>query len=143
MSGKNTYRDIQASLVRFCRDFGDQHGLDFVNLDASTNAEQWPEADFIGIGELNVELREIDEVTLSFAISTTNDAHLLKMSELINLLVNELLPGAPLMVYDAVTGMIKSALYVTNGVKIGSTIDTKTQPIQPVMVRLLSNPQPG
>jgi hypothetical protein len=139
MIRQNIYRDIQASLIRFSRDFGDLHGLDFVNLDASTNAEDWPAGDFIGIGELNVEILDFDEVSLSFAISTKDDSNLLKMSDLINKLVNEVMPGAAIPVLDADNGERKSSLYVTSGVKIGTVMDTDIQPLQPVIVHLISD----
>jgi hypothetical protein len=139
MTRQNIYRDIQASLIRFSRDFGDLHGLDFVNLDASTNAEDWPAGDFIGIGELNVEVFEWDEISLSFAISTKDDSNLLKMSDLINKLANEVMPGSSIPVLDAENGVKKASMLVTNGVKIGTVMDTDFQPLQPIIVHLISD----
>lgn len=139
MSKKNVYRDIQASLIRFCRDFGDLHNLGFVNLDAHTEPETWPDQDFIGIGELNVDISDTDEVTLSFAMSTKDDAYLLRMSELINHLLNELLPGSSIPLLDAETGEQFALLMITDGVRVGPPLKTESQPLQPIMVRMLSN----
>lgn len=144
MSRKNFYRNVQASLIRFCRDFADEmtpHGfsLGFLNLDAHADDTTWPDGDFIGMGELNVDVMEQDEVMVSFAIATDNDSNLLRMSELINELANRLLPNSQIKVYDAETGAVVSSLFVTNGVRIGTPIRTKSQPLQPITLRLLSD----
>lgn len=139
MPRTNIYRDIQVSLIRFCRDFGDVHSLGFVNLDAHADAASWPEGDFIGVGELNVDISHTDEVMVSFAISTKDDANLLRMSELINHLLNEVLPGACLPIYNATTGDEIGKFFVADGVRVGAPMQTESQPLQPIMLRLLSD----
>lgn len=139
MSKYNIYRDIQVSLIRFCKDFGDPRGLSFLNLDAHTEGHTWPEGDLIGFGELNITMDATDEVMVSFAIGTEGDPNLLRMSELVNELANLLIPGENIPVLDAETGLRKSWLFVAGGVRIGSPIDTKSQSLQPIMVRLLGD----
>lgn len=143
---ENTYRDVQASLMRFCRDFADEmvlegYSLGFVNLDAHADENAWPEGDFIGMGEFNLNIEETDEIMVSFVIATDDDANLLKMSDLINRLVNQVLPLTQLKVYDADTGEVISSLFVQNGVRVGAPLRTKSQPLQPVMLRLLGDHQ--
>lgn len=139
MPKTNTYRDIQASLMRFCKEFAEEFGLEFVNLDAHTDESQWPEGDFIGMGELSMNIMETDEVMVSFAISTRDDVNLFRMGELINLLVDRLMPNSSITVYDAISGYGKFNLFVTEGTRVEAPFSTKTQPIQAVTVRLLGD----
>ena len=130
--------------MRFCPDFADEmalegHTLGFVNMDAHTDEEKWPAGDFVGMGELNIDIQETDEVLLSFAIATKSDTNLFRMAELINELANRLMPNCSIPVYDSQTGTVISNLFVTNGVRIGAPMDTKTRALQPIMVRLLGD----
>lgn len=139
MPSPNMYRNYQTSLIRFCRDFGDAYSLGFVNMDAHADATQWPEGDFIGLGEFNVVFGQPDEVMLAFAISTKGDSNLLRMSDLTNALVDLVLPTSRLPLYDADTGQQIAGMTVAEGVKVGAPLPTESQPVQPIMLRLLSD----
>lgn len=144
MKKLNIYRDVQASLLRFCQEFRANMGpkgfeLGFINLDAHADHASWPDGDFIGMGELTVDLMSIDEVQVAFAIATASDPNLLRMSQLVNELTNFLLPGSAIVVLDAVTGIPRCNLVVTEGVRIGAPLPTKSQPMTPIMVNLLAD----
>jgi hypothetical protein len=136
---QNIYRDLQASMIRFCRDFGDSYSLGFVNLDAHADASSWPEGDFIGMGEFTVDVSQTDEILVTLAISTKDDMNLLRMSEIVNDLLNQVMPNSCLPLYDSVTGETLGNLFVADGVRVGATLPTETQPLQPIMLRLLSD----
>ena len=140
----NHYADIRASLLRFCSDFKEAmalegYSLTATNLDDFTDESQWPEGDFIGLAELNIDISENYEAQLMFVISTDLDKNLFRMSELIKRLLDRVLPNSSIAVYDAETGEAVGNLFVANGVRVGSPLPTKTQPMQPVALRLLSD----
>jgi len=139
MPHPNIYRSYHTSLIRFCRDFADAHGIGFVNMDAHADASSWPEGDFIGLGEFNVVFGQPDEVMLALAISTKDDLNLLRMAELTTALVDLVLPTSCIDLYDAVSGDVIASLTVAEGVKVGAPLPTESQPVQPVMLRLLSD----
>lgn len=141
----NHYANLQASLLRFCSDFKDDmltegFRLDTVNLDAHTDPEKWPEKDFIGVGEFTMEYdgRNV-MLTAAFAVSTVADTNLFRMSELINHLVNRLEPMMSFPIYGARTGAEVGKIMILDGTRVGAPLETKSQPIQPVMVRMVTD----
>lgn len=141
---KNHWRNIHASLLRFCSDMQDElrlSGFDvqIVNLDDFTDESQWPEGDFLGISNVHVEIFETYEVKLMFAISTTSDRNMFRMAKIAEVLLERLIPNENIPVYDATTGAQIGWFFVQNGVSIGAPVVTKTQPVRPIMVRLLSD----
>jgi len=145
MSGYNHFRNIRASLLRFCSDFKEAMALEgetlvAVNLDDFTDESQWPkDQDFIGLSELHMDIEEFYSVQCMLAVSTAHDKNLDRMTKLMHHLLDRVLPNSCIPVYDADTGDEVGALFVGNGVRVGSPLPTKTQPIQPVALRLLSN----
>lgn len=136
---RNYHPDIEASLLRFCADFAAEFNLETLYLDAHTDEAQWPNADFIGLGELNQDITEFFEGQCVIALSTVNDTNLQRMRELMDPLVTRLLPKSSLPVYDKDTGVILGNLFVLNGVRVGAPVQTKTQPIRPVMISFVSD----
>lgn len=139
MTNLHIYRNIHTSLLRFCADFAGEHNLTPVNLDAFINEDDWPQTDFIGVSNISVDVEETPTVYCIFALSTHQDANLMRMATLMNHLANRLLPNSCLPVYDAETGIIVSSLYVAKGVRIDPPVAGKVQPIQPIIVRLLGD----
>ncbi|MCG7628994.1 hypothetical protein MHM88_14375 [Epibacterium sp. MM17-32] len=134
------YQNIQSSLLRFCADFAEANpGLGTVNLDAHTDEAQWPEGDFIGLGELNVDVAETYAGQCMFGLSTLNDTNLFRMGQLMQKLSGFLLPNKNIPVYNAQTGMEIGKLFVLQGTRIGAPLPTKTQPIQPIAIRFESD----
>lgn len=141
---KNHWRNIHASLLRFCTDMRDQLNLEgfnikVVNLDDFTDESQWPEGDFIGISNVHVEIFETYEVKLMFAVSTSSDKNMFRMAKIAEVMLERLIPNENIPIYDASTGVQIGLFFVQNGVSIGAPVVTKTQPVRPIMVRLLTD----
>ena len=131
---KNHYPHIEASLLRFCANFGRAHGLAPLNMDAFTDEAQWPEGDFIGFGELNIDITEFYDGQCAFMVSTVNDTNLFRMRDLTSKLLDLVLPNSSIPVVHATSGIELGSLFVKSGVRVGAPVATKTQPIKPVML---------
>jgi hypothetical protein len=130
------YHNIQSSLLRFCVDFAETRpGLGTVNLDAHTDEAHWPDSDFIGLGELNVDIEETYSGQCMFGLSTQNDTNLFRMGALMKDLSAFLLPNENIPVYDAETGIQVGLIFILNGTRVGAPLPTKTHPIQPIAIR--------
>lgn len=142
MNRINIYKDIYASLIKFCQDVIQAtaaEGWDFqyLNLDAHASDSEWPQGDFIGTSDVKIDVDEFDTVILAFVVGTENDTNLFRLSEVVNYMVNLLLPGKSIPVYDSQTGILRANLMSADGLRIGSTSPTEKQTVQPIMVRLL------
>lgn len=141
----NEYRDTFASVLRFCRDFSDEmksHGFDLevINFDAASSPQMWPNKDVVGVAEFNLELNDgTIEVQTIFAVSTIEDTNNFRMNEIVNYLLNSLLPGSAIKLYDAQTGKLRGRLAIRNGTRAASPSAMKTRAVQPIMVSLLSD----
>tara|TARA_R110002072_G_scaffold23791_6_gene81603 strand:+ start:2470 stop:2904 length:435 start_codon:yes stop_codon:yes gene_type:complete len=137
---KNPFRDIEASLMRFAAEFASEHSITAVNLDAHATPTEWPSENFIGLSEMMIDLGE-NEITstLAFVISTRDDTNLYEMSQLVNHLVNKLMIGNRIRVYDAAAGTPKGHLISYKMVRAGRVLNTETQPARPVFVNLISD----
>ena len=140
----DTYRNIHASLLRFCSDFAGEmtmagHPMQPVHLDSFINEDDWPKSDFIGVGQVTVEMDETPEVYCVFALSTNQDPNLMRMSRVMNHLSNRLMPNQSLNLLDSETGNPIGLLMVAKGTRVDPPITTRVQPIQPVYVRLLGD----
>lgn len=134
------YQNIQSSLLAFISRFTDDHPtLATVNLDAHTDEDSWPNQDFIGLGELHVDIEETYSGQCMFGLSTNGDPNLFRMGELMGHLSALLLPNKNIPVYDAQTGSALGQLYILQGTRISAPMRTKTQPIQPVAIRFESD----
>lgn len=141
----NEYRDSFASAIRFCRDFAEDmkafgFDLDVMNFDAADSPEMWPNKDVIGLAEFNLELDDgIILIQNIFAVSTIEDTNNFRLNEIMNQLLNRLLPGSAIKLYDAKSGKLRGLLAIRNGTRAASPIATKTRTVQPIMVSLLSD----
>ncbi len=137
---KNPYRDIQASLLRFAAEFANDNDLDAINLDAHATPSSWPERNFVGPSEMMIDFGENEiTVSLAYVISTRDDTNLFEMDRLVNLLVNKLVLGNKIMVFDAVAGTPKGHLITRGSLRAGTVLNTETQPARPVFVSLISD----
>ncbi len=141
----NEYRDTFASLIRFCQDFAlDMQGrgvnLKVMNLDAMNDPQEWPDQDVIGIAEFDFG---IDDGTLGvdmmIAVSTVEDTNNFRLNDVMNQLVNLLIPGRRINLYDGANGKLRGFLAVQNGTRVAPPMKAKTRAIQPIMVSLLSD----
>jgi len=133
------YHNIQSSLLRFCSQFrldmaAKGVSLETVNMDAHTDESEWPEGDFIGVGESEILIEETYSGSCFFALSTLDDTNLYRMGQLMKELSSRLLPNRSIPVYDTETGMQIGSIFVLQGTKIEAPMPTKTQPIQPILV---------
>ena len=139
------YRNIQTSLLRFCSDFATEmtnfgYDLTKVNLDAKATPQEWPKQSFIGVSDAQYDFDErMIEVTLAFVISTVDDENLFKMDELINRLLNKLMVGSRIRIYDAVNGAPLGHLVAANGMRVGTILNTESQSAKPIFIRLISD----
>lgn len=141
----NEYRDSFASLMRFCRDFADEmvgagYDLEVMNLDAAGGPSDWPKKDVIGVAEYTFTLNDGNiRVQNMFALSTVEDTNNFRLNDLMNRLVNKLIPGMRIKLLHATSGATRGFLVVTNGTRVTPPEPSKTRVIQPVMVSLLSD----
>lgn len=141
----NEYRDIEASILRFCHDFSvecTQFGLEceVVNLDAYANPKAWPEKDFVGPSELKMDLTDgVIYVTFAMVVSTRGDVNLSKMSQIVNRLVNKIPVSAKILILDAVSGAPRGHLVRNEGMRVDSVVQTESQPAKPVFISLVSD----
>lgn len=141
----NEYRDTLSSLLRFCKDFADElnlRGFDLqvLNLDAAGEPGTWPSSDVIGFGEFNFELDDgTIKVEAAIGVSTLGDDNNFRLDDIMNLLVNKLIPGSRIKLYNGSTGATRGLLVVRNGTQVLPPIKTETRPIRPIMVSLLSD----
>lgn len=141
----NEYRDIQASLLRFVKQFCLEQAtygfqLETLNLDASSNPTEWPEKDFIGLAEYQLDTDgQMTEVTVAFVVSTRTDPNLMRMAELTNRLMNRLVQPAKIGIVDEKTGASRGMLHVRGSTRAGVVQATESQPARPIMVRFRSD----
>lgn len=141
----NEYRDTFASLIRFCQDFafsmeGSGFSLKVMNLDAMNDPQEWPNQDVVGMAEFDFELDDgTIGVDMMIAISTVEDTNNFRLNDIMNRLVNLLIPGRRISLYDASNGKLRGFLAVQNGTRVAPPMKAKTRAIQPIMVSLLSD----
>ena len=136
----NEFRDTQSSLMKFAAEFAAPRGLLAINLDNFANPMEWPEGDFIAIAEFQMDIdHPFVMPALAFVISTKEDTNLFRMAELVNELLNELLPGKRIKMIDATSGVTRGWLSVLNQTRVGTVEQTDSQPARPIMVRFKSD----
>lgn len=141
MANNNVYRDISASLLRFASDFAAaQTNMTVVNMDAYASPTEWPQGDFVGLAEKQLDVDEsFVTASLAFVISTKGDKNLFRMDALIDELLDQLLPTRGMLILDALTGVTRGRLIVSNQTRVGPVIHTESQPARPIMVTLRSD----
>ena len=141
----NEYRDTFASLIRFCGEFAEEvkglgYDLEVMNLDAAGAPNEWPRKDVIGVAEFLLTLDDGNiVVTNMFVVSTVEDTNNFRLNDLLNRLLNKLIPGMRVKLVSANSGQTRGFLVVTNGTRVTPPEKTGTRAIQPIMVSLLSD----
>lgn len=141
----NEYRDSFASLMRFAKEFSDEmvgagYSLDVMNLDAAGGPSEWPKKDIIGVAEYTFTLDDGHiRVQTMFAVSTIEDTNNFRLNDIMNRLVNKLVPNMRIKLLNATSGATRGFLVVTNGTRVTPPEPSKTRVIQPIMVSLLSD----
>lgn len=141
----NEYRDTFASLIRFCGDFADEvkgvgYDLEVMNLDAAGAPGEWPKKDVVGVAEYIFTLDDGNiAVSNMFVISTVEDTNNFRLNDMLNRLVNKLIPGMRIKLLNASSGQTRGYLSVTNGTRVTPPEKSGTRVVQPIMVGLLSD----
>jgi len=141
----NEYRDVHASILKFCTDFSAEmvpfgHVLSVENLDAFAEPNNWPNRDLIGPKEFHISIDEkVLRLETMIIISTINDRNLFRLAELVNYCLNHFLPGKALPLYDAVSGAKRGQLIVANGTEVVPPLAAEARTMQPIMVNLISD----
>lgn len=129
------YRDIHASLLRFCMDTSDQwfeNVPQFVNFDSAADEELLPKADLIGPLALSIMLDDhLINGTVQIGYSSWADTNLFRLVERMDALLELLKPTCQIPLYDA-TGAagVKGLLVVENGTRLMPVVVGKTRPVQ-------------
>lgn len=141
----NEYRDIEASILRFSSDLANEltqfgTSVEIVNLDAYANPAAWPEGDFIGPSEMKIDLSDGQiYVTFALVVSTRDDVNLMRMSQIVNRVVNKLPVGARIPMLDAISGIPRGTLVRNDGMRVDSVVQTDSQPAKPIFITLVSD----
>lgn len=141
----NEYKDTFSSLLKFCRDFStdmESKGWNLAvhNFDAAGDPQAWPQQDVVGLSEFDFELDDgTIDVSAMFVLSTWDDPNGFRLADQMNQLVNRLLPGCPIKLYNASNGQARGLMIVKNGTRVAPPIDLTTRTAQGVMVNLVSD----
>lgn len=141
----NEYRDVHTSLLHFvasnCRELQTQ-GFDLtaLNLDAFANPTDWPAGDFLALSEFMMDTDgKTIEGASAIVVSTKDDMNLRRMAKLVNILLDQLLPGKSIPVLDSVSGALRGRIYMVGSTRVSSVVNTETQPAQPIFIRFRSD----
>jgi hypothetical protein len=137
------YRDLHASLLRFCVDFsqGCDPKPEFVNFDASGDENSLPKSDILGPLALSFELDEhILSGTVQLGFSTWDDTNLFRLVERVDAMLELLKPTSKLPIYDStnMTSDVKGWIVIENGIRVMPVIKGDTRPIQFIAVKFSS-----
>lgn len=141
----NEYKDTFSSLLKFCRDFAtDMQGkgwnLEVHNFDAAGDPQTWPQHDVVGLSEFDFELDDGSiEVSAMIVLSTWDDPNGFRLADQMNQLVNRLLPGCPVKLFNASSGATRGIMAVRNGTRVAPPIDLTVRTAQGVMINLISD----
>jgi len=141
----NEYRDTFSSLLAFCTEFAQEvkgvgFDLEVMNLDSAGAPAEWPNKDVIGLAEFTFTLDDGNIVVSNmFAVSTVEDTNNFRLNDIMNRLLNKLIPGRRIKLVNASSGVTRGFLVVTDGTRVTPPERSGTRAIQPVMVSLLSD----
>lgn len=146
---KNQYRAIQGSLLRHCVTASNQleaagfGPFSVINLDAFTDEKSWPEANFVGLAEFHLTMDDTYEGSVAIVLGLVEDTNLLQSAELIEVLLEDLLPNSSLPVLSISTAEEIGKLLIKGGVTVSPPYPSKTRPLLPIMFSFTSNLQTG
>jgi hypothetical protein len=133
------YKDLHASIMKFCSNFAVNSGATFVNFDNSWDEAELPEGDVCGYLGLSFELDDqFVSGTVQIGFSTKNDKNLFRLSNHIAELVELLRPTNKIRVYNADTGGDAGGMVIQNGTKVMPVSGSKSRPVQFIAVAFLT-----
>ena len=138
------YTNIQASLLRYCTDFLQNHNLndkfEVFDFDSHSSINDMPsDKDVIGIGEFSLQEDEKNYyATLYFSVSTTSDdANLKRLRPVVDQLFSQLKVGEALCpIINSESSKIVGNLVVMNGTEVLPVARTTTRPLVMIGVML-------
>lgn len=138
------YADIHSSLLRFASDFREEmeflgYSMSTVNMDAFVDEDDWPDNDFVGPGQISIDIDKWWEGELMFFLSTVGDKNLMRLAEMMQALSAKLSPTRNFVIYDAQTGAAIGSAVIREGVRIMPPAPTKTRAVQPIAVSFLTD----
>ena len=142
MNELKTFRNIEASLLKFCNDLIREKGWDNTfkpfNFDTHALINALPNADLLGIAELSlVEDEGTYDGTVTFVASTQNDdTNLQKLREVIDVLFDKLSAGSrEIRLVENDSGQARGNLIVKRGTTVLPVAkDAKGRPVQVILV---------
>ena len=133
------YKDLHASIAKFCATFGTNSNATFVAFDNSWDDADLPEGDIVGPLGLTFELNDqLVEGSVQIGFSTKDDKNLFRLSDQVAKLTELLRPTNKIQMYDATTGGKVGDMVILNGTKVMPVAGTKSRPIQFVAISFLT-----
>ena len=142
------YRQHKLSLIRFIRGLGNGFSPPvpvFVDLDAHANVDTLPKQDFVGMSSYSMTLGNQEAaIFTSFACATWMDDDLMRLTGMVDALVEKLKPGmtVPLWMDNPAPGIEPKWMVVADNTMVEPTDKTDLRSMQLVTVRLLSSLSP-
>lgn len=137
------YRDLHASLMRFCQTFANEvnGGVtpSFTNFDASFEDTDLPPNDLTGYFALTFTVDDgMVDGSFQVGYSTFDDLNLFRLVDAMDQLLARLLPMNKLTVYNADTGNPVGLMVIKNGTRLMPAVGSKTRPVQFIAVQFLT-----
>ena len=137
------YRDLHASLMRFCQEFSESFtaGVNptFTNFDSTWDEAELPKQDLMGYFALTFAVDDgIIEGSFQVGYSTWDDTNLFRLVDAMDVLINHVLPTKKITIYDADTGIAKGLMICKNGTRLMPAAGAKNRPIQFVAVQFIT-----
>jgi hypothetical protein len=136
------YRQHKLSIIRHAKQLAAQlPSTSFIDLDAHANIDELPKSDFVGIDGFSMQ--ENDEgiaVFVSYAGCTWADTDLMRLTTMMDTLVEALRPGRQVQLWmeNPGPGVAPSWMKVAGEVLVQPTERSDQRAIQLVTLRLLS-----
>lgn len=132
------YSTFKKSLIRFANQFGQDvsahglvNGLEYVELDAHAQLNELPNKNLIGVSGYTLDIDEqFVSVACGFGVSILDDPQLFQLGQVMDALLDRLLPTRTIPVYHPTTGNKLGQLIVTNGTSVLPVARTDTRTIQ-------------
>lgn len=133
------YQNFRASILNFCKVYGDANGLQVVDMDAHADMRQLPPVDVIGPFQLDMEVDDGTAIiTTMIGVSTVADTNLVRLFGHIDDLFNLMLPDQRIPIWDASNPNALTrfgTMTAMNGTKIMPVYNTKERPMQFIAAR--------
>lgn len=129
--------DIDASIKRFCVDFGEAltPALQYEEFDDHADESSVPKTDLIGTSGLSMVVNHpFITTSIMIGITTYGDTNILRLRKMIAMLFQRLQPTKTVDLLDWQTGEKKGNLIVADGVRVLAVGGDDSRPIQYVAV---------